>query len=146
MYLGIDIDCKLRFEDYADKIISKASQRMHIVKKFSLSALQTSGMHAYWRFCCVITDVLPTDFIHQSILQRQEKMGKISKDAEKLSLDDIDSLGTLVSKNTKNFMLQLVHDNEHFIHGFVERCPSGRYQYMKCVYNFNVCITLNGIL
>ena len=47
MYLGIDIDCKLRFEDYADKIISKASQRMHIVKKFSLSALQTSGMHAY---------------------------------------------------------------------------------------------------
>ena len=47
MYLGIDIDCKLRFEDYADKIISKASQRMYIVKKFSLSALQTSGMHAY---------------------------------------------------------------------------------------------------
>ena len=34
MYLGIDIDCKLRFEDYADKIISKASQRMYIVKNF----------------------------------------------------------------------------------------------------------------
>ena len=73
-------------------------------------------------------------------------MGKISKDAEKLSLDDIDSLGTLVSKNTNNFLLQLVHDNELFIHGFVEKCPSGRYQYMKCVYNFNVCITLNNIL
>ena len=34
MYLGIDIGCKLRFEDYADKIISKASQRMYIVKNF----------------------------------------------------------------------------------------------------------------
>ena len=33
-YLGIDIDCKLRFEDYADKVISKASQRMYIVKNF----------------------------------------------------------------------------------------------------------------
>ena len=58
-------------------------------------------------------------------------MGRISKDAEKLSLDDIDSLGTLVSKNTKNFMLQLMHDNEHFIHDFVEKCPSGRYRHMK---------------
>ena len=62
--------------------------------------------------------------LYTSLYSRDKKeMGMISKDAEKLSLDDIDSLGTLVSKNTKNFMLQLVHDNEHFIHDFIEKCP-----------------------
>ena len=45
-------------------------------------------------------------------------MRKIFKDAEKLGLDNIDNFDTLVSKRTKNFMLQLMHDNEHFIHDF----------------------------
>ena len=58
-------------------------------------------------------------------------MRKIFKDAEKLGIDDIDNLDTLVSKRSKNLMLQLVHDNEHFIHDFVEKCPSGRYRHMK---------------
>ena len=44
--------------------------------KSSRSQLKTSGMHAFKKFCCVITDVLPTDFIHQSILQRQERNEK----------------------------------------------------------------------
>ena len=45
-------------------------------------------------------------------------MRKIFKDAEKLGLDDIDNFDTLVSTRSKNFMLRLVHDNEHFIQDF----------------------------
>ena len=33
-YLGIDIDHKLRFEDYVQRITGKASQRMYVVKNF----------------------------------------------------------------------------------------------------------------
>ena len=88
---------------------------------------------------CVITDVLPTDFKHQSILQRQERI--------------IDNLGTLVSKRTKHFMLQLVRDNEHFIHDFIVKCLSERYWHMKyrtslgkdCFLR-HMCLTLNDIL
>ena len=45
--------------------------------------------------------------------------------------------------------MQLLHDNEHLIHGFIEKCPSKEYWYMKyrtswrkdcfyktCVYDF----------
>ena len=70
MYLGIDIDCKLCFEGYADEEVSKASQQMDIVKDF----LYFRSKPLAWMLfkSCVITDVLPTDFIHQSIFQRQE--------------------------------------------------------------------------
>ena len=33
-YLGVDIDNKLRFEDYVHKKTGKASQRMYVVKNF----------------------------------------------------------------------------------------------------------------
>ena len=57
--------------------------------------------------------------LYTSLYSRDKKeTRKIFKDTEKLDLDDIDNLDTLVSKRTKNFMLQFVHDNEHFIHDF----------------------------
>ena len=55
--------------------------------------------------------------LYTSLYSRDKKeTRKIFKDTEKLDLHDIDNLDTLVSKRTKNFMLQLVHNNEYFIH------------------------------
>ena len=111
---------------------------MDIVKDF----LYLSSKPLAWMLfeSCVITDVLPTSFIHQSILQRQERI--------------IDNLGTLVSKRTKHFMLQLVRDNEHFIHDFIVKCLSERYWHMKyrtslgkdCFLRHFMCLTLNDNL
>ena len=70
--------------------------------------------------------------LYTRIYSRDKKeMKKIFKDAEKQGFEDIHNLDTLVSQRTKNIIFQQVHDNDHFIHDFIEKCPLGRYRHMR---------------
>ena len=70
--------------------------------------------------------------LYTSLYSRDKKeTRKIFKDTEKLDLDDIDNLDTLVSKRTKNLMLQLVAYMIMRILFMILKYPSGRYWHIK---------------
>ena len=49
-YPGVDIDNKLRYEDYVQRIAGKASQRMFVVKNFLYLSSKLLGWMDGWMF------------------------------------------------------------------------------------------------
>jgi len=46
-------------------------------------------------------------------------------DIYNLDFGDIDNL---IDVRTKTLLLQYIHDDNHFLNDFLEKCPSGRYR------------------
>ena len=70
--------------------------------------------------------------LHTSIYARDKKsLRKVFHDASNLGLNDVGDLDTIVKQQTKSIILRSFQDNDHFIHDFIERCPSGRLRHVK---------------
>ena len=53
------------------------------------------------------------------------------EDADRHELPGISDLNTIIDKRTKKWIMSYIHDEEHFINGFLEKLPSGRYRTLK---------------
>ena len=151
-YLGVDIDNKLRFEDYVHKITGKASQRMYVVKNFMyLSSKPLASMLFKSFVVSLLLYCLPV--LHTSIYAKDKKLlRKVFNDAKNLGLD-VGDLDTIVKQRTKSIIMCCFSDEDHFIHDFLEHCPSGRLRHIKYRSSWGkdcflrqMCITLNEIL
>ena len=151
-YLGIDIDHKLRFEDYVQRITGKASQRMYVVKNFLYLSSKPLACMLFKSFVVsLLMYCLPVLFT--SIYARDKKsLRKVFQDAKNLGLE-VGDLDTIVRQRTKSIILCCFSDEDHFIHDFLERCPSGRLRHVKYRSSWGkdyflrqMCIMLNEIL
>ena len=86
-YLGVDIDQKLRFEDYVQRTTGKASQRMHIVKNFLYLGSKPLACMLFKSFVVsLLKYCLPV--LHTSIYARDKNLLiKVFHNAKNLGLD-----------------------------------------------------------
>ena len=49
----------------------------------------------------------------------------------KHELPGISDLDSIIEKRTKTLIMSYIHNDEHFIHDFLEQLPSGRYRTLK---------------
>ena len=111
-HLGIDVDQKLRFEDYVQRTTGKASQRMYVFKKKIVSELQAIGLHTYQKYCSFSFDLLSTRFVYRHLCQRQKSTKKCFQDAQNLGLE-VGNLDTIVRQRTTTqlcavFLMQII--------------------------------------
>ena len=129
-YLGVLFDNKLRFEDHVNNVVSKANQRMFVIRTFNYQSTKPLACMLFKSFIVsILTYCLPILFT--SIYSRDKKaLRKFFKQGDRLGLD-IGDLDSVISKRTKNLALQIIHDDEHFLNNFLEKLPSGRYRSLK---------------
>ena len=152
-YLGVDIDHKLRFEDYVQRITGKASQRMYVVKNFLYLSYKPLARMLFKSFVVsLLMYCLPV--LYTSIYARDKKLlRKVFHDAKNLGLD-VGDLNAIVSQRTKSMIIMCCFaDENHFMHDFPEQCPSGRLRHVKYRSSWGkdcflrqMCIMLNEIL
>ena len=130
-YLGVLIDNKLRFESHIDNLVTKASQRMHIVKTFCHTSTKLLSSMLFKSFIIsILTYCLP--ILYTSVYAKNKKrMRKFFKDAYHLNIQNISDLDSIMNNRTKNLILNYIHDDEHFINDFLPQLPSGRYRTIK---------------
>ena len=129
-YLGVDIDQKLRFEDYVQRTTGKASQRMHIVKNFLYLGSKPLACMLFKSFVVsLLKYCLPV--LHTSIYARDEKLlRKVFYNAKNLGLN-IGDLDVIVRQRTKSIIMCCFADENHLMHDFLEQCPSGHLRPVK---------------
>ena len=129
-YLGVLVDHKLRFEEHVQSIVTKAEQRMHIVRNFVYLSTRPLATMLFKSFIIsLLTYCLPVLYTH--VFARDKKcLRKLFKDAGKLDLD-VGNLDSLIQRRTKSLAMTYIHDDEHFVNAFLEKCPSGRYRTLK---------------
>ena len=130
-YLGVEVDDRLRFEDHIENIVTKANQRMYIVRNFLYLSTKPLACMLFKSFVLsLLMYCLP--ILYTSLFSRSKKdIRDVVKRALRLGLEDIDSIDNIIQKRTKTLMLQMIHDSDHFINNFLEQCPSGRYRHTK---------------
>ena len=67
----------------------------------------------------------------KQVSQRKRPMRKLFKEADKHELPGISDLDSIIERRTKTLIMSYIHDDEHFIHDFLEQLPSGRYRTLK---------------
>ena len=90
--------------------------------------------------------------LHTSIYAKDKKLlRKVFNDAKNFWLD-VGDLDTIVKQRTKTIIMCCFSDEDHFIHNFLECCPSGHLRHIKYQSSWSkdcflrqMCITLNGI-
>ena len=129
-YLGITVDDKLRFQEHVKSVLTTVSQRMYIFKNFVyLSSKPLSNMLFKSFIVSVITYCLPIFFT--SIYASDKKcIRKVFMDGIKLGIEH-PGIDALMTKQTRTLAMRYIHDDEHFINDFLDKCPSGRYRTMK---------------
>ena len=122
---------KLRFECHVDNLVTKASQRMHIVRTFCYTSTKLLSSMLFKSFIIsILTYCLP--ILYTSIYAKDKKrLRKFFKDANRLSIENISDLDSIIDNRTKNLILNYIHDDEHFINDLLPKLPSGRYRTMK---------------
>jgi len=50
------------------------------------------------------------------------------KEALKLGIKDLGDINNLIDVRTETLLPQYIHDDNHFLNDFLEKCPSGRYR------------------
>ena len=124
-YLRVLFDNKARFENHVNNVVSKANQRMFVIKNFNYHSTKPLACMLFKSLIVsILTYCLPILFT------RQESSEKVFKQGDRLGLE-IGDLDSVISKQTKNMALQMTHDDEHFINSFLEKLPSGRYRSLK---------------
>ena len=130
-YLGILIDHKLRFESHVNNVVTKASQRMFIIRTFMYKSTKPLACMLFKSFIVsVITYCLP--ILYTSIYARDKKdLRRVFKAGSKLGLDVDDDLDKFIDNRAHNLIFTLILDDDHFINDFLDKLPSGRYRSMK---------------
>ena len=130
-YLGVIIDSNLRFEDHVNNVVTKANQRMFVVKTFcnqSTSALSSMLFKSF--IISILTYCLPV--LYTCIYAKDKKrLRKFFSLGDKLGIQNIGDLDSLMDKRSMNLIMNYIHDDEHFINDFLPKLPSGRYRAMK---------------
>ena len=86
MYLGVEIDHKLRFETHSQNVVRKASQRMYIVRIFLYLSTKPIACMLFKNLMCQLSYCLPV--LYPAMYQRYKKeIRKIFKDANSLGLE-----------------------------------------------------------
>ena len=129
-YLGVDIDQELRFEDYVQRITGKASKRMYVVKKILYVSYKPLARMLFKSFVVsFLMYFLPV--LYTSIYARDKKLSrKVFHNAKNLGLD-VGDLNVIVSQRTKSISMCCFAEENHFMHDFPERCPSGCPRHVK---------------
>ena len=130
-YLGVQIDDKLRFEEHINSVATKASQRMYIVRNFVYLSSTTLASMLFKSFIIsLLTYCLP--ILYTSLYAKDKKqLRHFFKEALKLGIKDLGDIDNLIDNRTKTLLLQYIHDDNHFLNNFLEKCPSGRYRTIK---------------
>ena len=130
-YLGVQIDNKLRFESHVNNVVTKASQRMFIIRTFLYQSTKPLASMLFKSFIMsILTYCLP--ILYTSIYSRDKKdLRKFFKQGDKLGLENIGDLDSIMAQRTKTLCLQLIHNDNHFMNNFLHTLPSGRYRSFK---------------
>ena len=99
---------------------------MFVTHKFSFH----DHSHTLCFIISILTYCLP--ILHTPIYAKDKKrQTKFFKDANRLSIENISDLDSIIDNRTKNLILNYIHDDEHFINDLLPKLPSGRYRTMK---------------
>ena len=102
---------------------------MYIVKNFVyLSSKPLSNMLFKSFIVSVITYCLPIFFT--SIYASGKKFIHKVLDGIKSGIEH-PGIDVLMTKQTRTLAMRYIHDVEHFINDFADKCPSGQYRTMK---------------
>ena len=90
----------------------------------------SDNLEAYKSFIVsLISYCLP--ILYTSIHASDKKcIRKVFKDAIKLGIEH-PGIDALMTEQTKTLAMRYIHDEDHFINDFLEKCPSGRYRTIK---------------
>ena len=130
-YLGVQIDNKLLFESYVNNVVTRDRQRMFIIRTFLYQSTKPLASMLFKSFIMsILTYCLP--ILYTSIYSRDKKdLRKFFKQGDKLGLENIGDLDSIMAQRTKTLCLQLIHDDNHFMNNFLHTLPSGRYRSFK---------------
>ena len=69
--------------------------------------------------------------IYTSVYEKDKRvMRSVFKSARALGLS-VGDVDVVMRERMKSLVLNLLHDDTHFIHDFLEKCPSGRFRTFK---------------
>ena len=126
-YLGIVIDKQLRFSEQADLMISKAKQRMCVVRRFhALGADSKLVTQLYTSF--IESKFMYAIFLYFSHLYspQQQAMRSILREAERNGACIKSSLDQIVADRCKSYVMSIYGDESHLVHTMLDKMPSGR--------------------
>ena len=130
-YLGVIVVNKLRFEEHIHNTVPKASQRMHIVRTFLYKSTKSLSAMLFKSFIIsILTYCIP--ILYPYVYAKDKRpMRKLFKEADRHELPGISDLDSIIERRTQTLIMSYIHDDEHFIHDFLEQLPSGRYRTLK---------------
>ena len=130
-YLGVLVDNKLRFAEHVQNTVTKASQRMYIVRAFLYKSTKSLSAVLFKSFIIsILTYCIPT--LYPCVYAKEKRpMRTFFKVADRQELSGISDLDTIIDKRTKTLIMSYIHNEEHFINDFLEQLPSGRYRTLK---------------
>ena len=134
-YLGLIIDNKLRFSEQADVVISKARQRMYVVRRFHalgagsklVTQLYTSFIESKFMFALIF-------YFSHMYSKQQNSMRSILHEAERNGVCITSTLDDIIANRCKRYVMSIYQDESHFIHSILEKMPSGRIRCPKIRY------------
>ena len=130
-YLGVEIDNKLRFEDHIDAKVSKARQRLYLVKQFKflgasdrfLNQIFSAFVESCFFYCLVV--------IFCNLYERDKKsVRKVYKAAYKIGLPNA-GLDPILNDRLHSYIRSIQADSDHPFHDYIHKLKSGRLRAYK---------------
>jgi hypothetical protein len=126
-YLGITLDSKLRFKEHVQNVVTKAKQRLYLVRRFSLLGADNKLVTQLFRsFIESILLYCIVPFYSHLFSNEKKYIRSIFKTAIRYGANINSDIDILVSQKAKQYILRIYHDDKHFIHDILEKLPSGR--------------------
>ena len=125
-YLGVEIDSKLRFSEQADVVSTKCKQRLYIIKRFIFLGAEQSLVNQIFRtfiesyifYCAII-------YYHNMYEKDKKCFRKIYSIANYMGAN-VDNIDSKIQKRFAKYAMTIFHDDNHPIHQYYSKLPSGR--------------------
>jgi len=62
--------------------------------------------------------------VDANVIVYDHLLNKVKHEAMKEALKDLGNFNNLIDVRTKTLLLQYIHDDNHFLNDFLEKCPS----------------------
>ena len=127
----MEIDNKLRFEDHIDAKVSKARQRLYLVKQFKflgasdrfLNQIFSAFVESCFFYCLVV--------IFCNLYERDKKsVRKVYKAAYKIGLPNA-GLDPILNDRLHSYIRSIQADSDHPFHDYIHKLKSGRLRAYK---------------
>ena len=130
--LGVLVDHKLRFEEHMQTIVTKAEQQMHIARNFVYLRTRPLATMFFKSFIiALLTYCLPILYTHVHVFAWNKiYLKNFFSGAGKLDLD-VGNSDNFIQQCTKSLATTYIHEDEHFVNAFLDKCPLGRYDTLK---------------